>query len=129
MGLDEKQLQAKTSVERRKARIAQLQAQMREMAQKVSSTPRYWHERRMLQSQLTKEIALLSEDKIRLSTLCGTTGNSPKWLLTARAYRLLSRLEDQGVDIGEEGEQLLSDIEFHMPLAQLQEPQKPETGT
>jgi hypothetical protein len=45
----------------------------------------------------------------------------PNELLLGRAYRVLSRLEDDGVDITEEGKAVLQEVEDTVPLGVLKE--------
>ena len=63
----------------------------------------------------------MQQKKLELTKLCGTTGSDPRWDLVRRAYAVLTRLDDAGVDIGEHGAKLLDDIEFHVPQSKLSE--------
>jgi hypothetical protein len=61
----------------------------------------------------------LQEAKTDLVRVTGTTGSDPRWELIRDAWRLLQRLEDSGVDLGEDGRKLLDEIEFHVPSSKL----------
>lgn len=57
--------------------------------------------------------------KLELTKLSGTTGTDPRWALLAKAYHVLQRLEEGGVDLGDDGRALCDDIEFHVPAHRL----------
>ncbi len=57
------------------------------------------------------ELAQVRADLRRYSSV----GRDPTRALLARAYQILDGLDEQGVDIGERGIELLEDIEAHVP--------------
>ena len=57
----------------------------------------------------------LIKDWLRLHA----TRKPSEWDMLGRAYRLLSTLEEQGVSLGADGVNLLSDLEMHVPHVHL----------
>ena len=76
---------------------------------RLHAAKRHWNE-------CIKRLQQAKTDLVRVS---GTTGSDPRWVLISGAWRLLQRLEDSGVDLGEDGRKLLDDIEFHIPQSKL----------
>ncbi len=127
----EPHMAAKARVEDLKNQVRQLQGKIAEAGALAKGT---WPRRRSLfdeydrlKKQLPPLVAKLGEAKRELSELSGTDGGDPKWKLAVRAWRVLNELEEAGVEIGEKGRALLDDIEFHVPLAKLHEPETEDT--
>jgi hypothetical protein len=80
-----------------------------------------WPEYRAARKRWEDALRARSEAQLALVRVTGTTGSDPRWTLIRDAWRILNRLQDAGVDIGEDGEKLMNDIEFQVPASKLVE--------
>jgi hypothetical protein len=111
-----------------KARVDDLKAKCREAQDTLtlikgtadpSGRNNYWKRFHAAKKHWNDCVRQLQEAKTDLVRATGTTGSDPRWHLIAEAWRLLQRLEDHGVDLGEDGRKLLDEIEFHIPTSKL----------
>jgi len=110
-----------------KAKVDELKAAVRNAQDELtrirgSAQPRgsgYWDRVAAAKKHWNECVRKLQAAKTDLVRVTGTTGSDPRWTLIRDAWRLLQRLEDQGIDLGEDGRKLLDDIEFHVPTAKL----------
>jgi hypothetical protein len=111
-----------------KARVDELKAAVRDAQNELtlikgSAEPdggkHYWQRLHAAKKSWNDCVRRLQEAKTDLVRVTGTTGSDPRWSLISDAWRLLQRLEDSGVDIGEDGRKLLDEIEFHIPASKL----------
>jgi hypothetical protein len=120
----------KERIQELKAQVEDLKAAVRDAQSKVTvakgqSIPGdkgYWRRVNDAKDVHNKCLKRLADAKADLAKVAGTTGSDPRWALISGAWRLLQRLEDGGVDLGEDGRKLLDDIEFHIPMAKLTQP-------
>jgi len=107
-------------VERRKAAVREAQDELtRVRGQAHPSGKLYWDNFHAAKRRWADSVQKLQAAKNDLIRVCGTTGSDPRWDLIRDAWRLLQRLEDSGVDLGDDGRKLLDDIEFHVPTSRL----------
>ena len=120
---DERIGEVKRLVEQYKCAVRDTNEEMHQHRLKQGVMPvGRWHElRNRISNRLRMQQKLLGEAKAELSKLSGTTGGDPKWAMLVTAYRVLHRLDEAGTDIGKDGQKLLDDLEFHVPLAKLAE--------
>jgi hypothetical protein len=78
-----------------------------------------WAEFERAKRRWKNALRALSEAKVALIRVTGTTGSDPRWLLIRDAWRVLNRLQESGIAIGGDGEKLLDEIEFHVPASKL----------
>jgi hypothetical protein len=117
-------------VQELKARVEEMKAAVRDAQSSVTvakgqSMPGdkgYWKRVNDAKLHWNKCLKQLADAKADLVKVTGTTGSDPRWGLISSAWRLLQRLEDSGVDLGDDGRKLLDDIEFHIPMAKLTRP-------
>ncbi len=116
-----------------KARVDEAKAAVRDAQDKLtairgsvdpngSGKNNYWPRFHAAKKHWNDCVKRLQEAKTDLIRVTGTTGSDPRWALIADAWRLLQRLEDSGVDLGEDGRALLDAIEFHIPTSKLTKP-------
>lgn len=111
---------ARERVDKLKARIRDIQAQMPQAkADAVTGMRHGWQGLDNLKKRLRQTLDEYAGAKADLIRLCGTTGADPKWELLSKTWVVLSRLEESGVDIGEMGRDIVTDIEFHVPASKL----------
>lgn len=112
-----------------KARVEALKCKVREQQDALPELRLYadagnrgaWAVYQKARREWQASLKLLSEAKVELVQLSGTGhGGDQKWRLIHRAWALLTRMQEAGTDIGEEGQALIDDIEFHVPVAKLQ---------
>ena len=122
----ERVLVVKEEIERLKGQVLELQNRLSNknmvdgQGRRLAFTE--WNRRRQeLKQEHSQLLEKLRGAKQELRKLSGTTGTDPKWDLVKRAYVVLSDLDEKSVDIGEKGRLLLDEIEFHVPMAKLQE--------
>ncbi len=104
----EKQLTLKARCD---ALLAQLQKAERELPMWTGV------QRRVATRDIEAISKCLRDAKDELRRLSGTHTGDPKWALIARCYRFLNALDESA--LGDEGEALLQEIEFHVPPAKL----------
>lgn len=113
----------KLLVEALKSKVMRLQAETAERgAAAKGSFPRRsslftaWEVKKKEHQAAIEELRAAKAVLVRLS---GTDGSDPKWALAREAWHVLNELDERGVDIGERGQALLDEIEFHVPLSML----------
>lgn len=117
-----------------KVRVEELRRHVRTLQDELANLPKppakgfersmsdaFWEKRKTLRGAWIKACNELGEAKAELAKLSGTNGSDPKWALIAGAWRVLNRLDEAGVDIGEDGRALLDSIAFHVPLSKLED--------
>jgi hypothetical protein len=120
-----------TRIAELKERIAELQLKVREAQDKLTlirgrSDPtetqaKFQYRIADAKKWLNEAVLNLQKAKADLIKLSGVTGGDPRWDLIRDAWRYLQKLEDRGIDLGQDGAQLLNDIEFHIPASKLLE--------
>lgn len=117
---DDRAKDVKRRVEALKVDVLRLQSELPELRMRAEGRlPGGWTAYNEKKKAWTAAMTQLCEAKAELRELSGTTGGDPKWDLIRVAYRVLTRLDEAGIDIGTEGAQLLADIEFHVPTSKL----------
>lgn len=125
---DQRTLEVKRTVDERKEVVRTIQAQLEEHNAFYSTSPQYWRKKSELKKRFNEAVSHLNVAKNELRALSGTGGGDPKWELIREAYRVLIRLEEAGIDIGERGSALLDSITFHVPASKLEEALGEEEG-
>lgn len=112
---------ARERVDKAKARIRDIQSQLPQAKADAQTGMRGgWQAYTNLKKNLVDALAVLAEAKTELVRLCGTTGTDPKWELLAKAWVVLTRLDEGDADIGQLGRDVVADIEFHVSASKLQ---------
>lgn len=92
-----------------------------------------WHEAAIrkndLRIEFEKAVDVANLLKAELRKLSEATGGDPRWKLIRDAYRAITRLDEAGVEIGEDGRAFLDSAEFHCPMAQLMPRDGEEPGS
>ena len=113
--------EAKLRVENAKSLVRSLQLEMPQLkADALQNSRGGWVLYNRKKKEFTGALAELGAAKADLTKLSGTGGGDPRWNLLRKAWLLLNRMQESGVDIGDEGQELIDDIEFHVPAAKLQ---------
>ena len=123
--MSERVAELKIVLEERRANVAKAQDYLAQL--KAHGSPRervdapngYWSRVRAAKRHLSECLERLRAARADIVRVSGTTGSDPRWTLIRDAWRLLQRLEDDGVDLGEDGQKLLDEIEFHVPASRL----------
>lgn len=122
---NERVKETKIRVDALKAEVTALMARVAEARDLARGTvPRrqsLWSAYEQSKRALASSQEKLREANSELVRLAGTTGSDPRWTLLREAWHVLSRLDEDGVDIGERGHALIDEIEFHVPHAKLHE--------
>lgn len=117
---NQRAIDVKVRVEELKTLVRTLQDQLPQAKADANLGKRGgWPEYSSLKRRWTTAVNDLGKAKADLVKLSGTTGGDPRWELCQRAWRVLNRLDEAGIDIGDDGHQLLDDIEFHVPASKL----------
>ena len=112
-------LEVKTKVEDLKARVRDLQADLPSYRQRADRGERGAADK---YREMKRRLAMATDElKLAKTELVALSGNpsDPKWSLIVEAWRVLEAVAASGVDIGERGQKLLEDIEFHVPPEKL----------
>lgn len=123
MTLDARLIAAKTHVEAMKTRVRELQAALSEAKQLAEGQwprqPATWRAYQSKKKEWQAALNDLSDAKLELVRLSGTSGGDPRWILIREAWHVLNELDERGVVLGERGEALMDEIEFHVPHSKL----------
>lgn len=101
-----------------KARVREVQEELAAL----NGTPDvlgFWKRKQDIKKRLAFALRCLDERKVEVRALSGGSGTDPKWVLLAKCHRVLTRLDEADVDIGEDGQDVLDQIEFHVAPALL----------
>ena len=125
-------IETKTRVEAIKVRVRALQVSLADAkALAEGQWPRQagtWGAYQRKKREWQEAVNELGAAKLELTKLSGTSGGDPRWALLRKAWRVLNELEERGVVLGDRGEALMEDIEFHVPLAKLHEEEDDDDG-
>lgn len=124
--IKDRMVEVKERVEELKGKVVALQSSLGDKNMvddrgRRLSAGEWNRQRQLLKVQLANATEELREAKSELRKLSGTTGSNPLWEVVRKAYRVLLRLEEAGVEIGEDGREAMETIEFHVPFSKLEE--------
>lgn len=120
-----RRIAVKNEVERLKLQLLHLQTTLSEKRPRERRNDNHdqakWAAYHNAKRQVVVVTEQLNKAKAELRELSGDGVKRPQWDMVREAWRILTDLDEAGVDIGERGQALLERIEFHVPTQQLQE--------